>query len=405
MSTIYRVGTLADVRNQTLLRDQAIIVDGERITVVRPWAEVGAVADYEDLSDSLVAPGLIDLHTHLIGKLDHGGYDSFLKDSGGAALFEGVLNAATTLRAGFTTVRDMGTFRAFLDCDLRDAIERGIVPGPRMHTTGGYVTSSGGGGEITDLGHDIELPRSFRMGVADSVDEIRRAVRTFIHGGADGIKVIATGAVLAAGTVPGAPEFTEEQLRAAVEEAALYGKGVAAHAHGTLGALWAVRAGVRTLDHGSFIEGDEIFDALLASDTVYVPTTYVVRHLIDTAEEAGYSPEIQRKSQAALETAMAALRTAVRRGVKLAYGTDAIVYPHGDNAAQMVDFVEAGLSPFETLRTATINAADVLDSNDVGVIEAGRFADFVAIKGETELDDVTIFQNIDVVVKGGRRVE
>ena len=401
--TLFRIGRLLDVRDRELKTDMALEVDDDgRIVEVAPWNSATS-REFTDLGDYLVAPGLIDLHTHLIGALENGRYDAFLQRSAGWALMEGVKNAATTLRAGFTTVRDMGTFRAFLDCDLRDAIESGIVPGPRMFTAGGYLTSSSGGGEITDLAHDIHLPEVFRAGVADSVDEVRKVVRQFIHGGSDFIKVIATGAVLAEGTTPGAPEFTEEQLRAAVEEAALYGKRVAAHAHGTLGALQAVRAGVRTLDHGSFIDGDEIFDELLARDTYYVPTTQCIRHILNQTD--AYSEQARKKTSGALDIAMAAMRTAVERGVKLAYGTDAILFPHGENAQQLMDFTEAGLSPTEAVLTATINAADALENDSVGVLEAGRFGDFIAFKGSKAITDVGMFQHVDSVFKGGVAVD
>ncbi|MFF2389557.1 amidohydrolase family protein [Agromyces sp. NPDC058104] len=402
MPTIYRAGTVADVRNRTLLADQAIVVDEQRIVSVEPWR--ATQASYTDLSDCLVAPGLIDLHTHLIGDLDHGSNTPFLTKSAAWAALAGVKNAAATLRAGFTTVRDLGTFRAFIDCDLRDAINDGTVIGPRMFTTGGFVTTSTGGGEITDLALDIELPPEFRVGVADSADEVRRAVRTFIHGGADLIKIIATGAGFAAGTVPGAAEYSEDEIRAAVTEAANYGKYVAAHAHGTEGALRAVRAGVRTLDHGSYIEGDEIFDALLAHDTYYVPTTYLIHWLDAQGSSSGFPEEARRKVRAAVDLSMDALGEAVRRGVKIAYGTDAIIFPHGSNALQMLDFEAVGMNGFDVLASATINSAEALGSADVGALEPGRFADFVAIRGAKSVDDIRVFQQIDLVVKGGEMV-
>ncbi|MGO4105496.1 amidohydrolase family protein [Leifsonia sp. YAF41] len=407
-STLFRAGTVVDVRNGALLTDCAITVENERITSVEPWSPEqhdSHEGEFVDLSGYLVAPGLIDLHTHMIGSLAEGSYMPFLTKSASWSVLEGVRNAATTLRAGFTTVRELGTFRAFVDCDLRNAINDGIVIGPRIFAAGGYVTSSSGGGEITDLASDIELPRDFRIGVADTVDEVRRAVRTLLHGGSDLIKIIATGAGYAAGTTPGAPEYSEAEIRAAVDEAALYGKYVAAHAHGTLGALRAVRAGVRTLDHGSLIEGKEIFDAMLEHETFFVPTTYVVRWVDDQRATAAFPEEVKRKLAEARIPSMNALRTAIESGVKLAYGTDAIIFPHGENARQLQDFIDAGFSPIDTLRTATINAADAIGTLDVGVIEPGRFADLVAIKGIRSIDDVSVFNSIDLVFKGGSLVE
>ncbi|MFE4197024.1 amidohydrolase family protein [Paenarthrobacter sp. NPDC056912] len=405
---IFRAGTLADVRKGELLRDYAIIVENERVTAVEPYSPAKheeSDAKLVDLSDHLVAPGLIDLHTHMIGNLQEGSYMPFLTKSAAWSVLEGVKNAATTLRAGFTTVRELGTFRAWVDCDLRNAINSGIVIGPRIFAAGGYVTCSSGGGEITDLAVDIELPREFRIGVADSVDEVRKAVRTLLHGGSDLIKVIATGAGYAAGTVPGAPEYTEAEIRAAVEEAAAYGKYVAAHAHGTEGALRAVRAGVRTLDHGSLIEGPEIFDAMLERGTYYVPTTYLIHWVDDQRASAAFPEEVKRKISEARGPSMRALQTAIEAGVKLAYGTDAIIFPHGENARQFQDFIDAGMSPMETLRTATINAADAIGTPDVGVIETGRFADLVAIKGLQDLGDMSAFNDIDLVFKSGSLVQ
>ncbi|TFI43541.1 amidohydrolase family protein [Rhodococcus sp. 1R11] len=405
MTTIFRAGHLADVRHGEVLPDQAIVTEGDRIIDVKPWDEVQtSKTDFVDLSEYLVCPGLIDLHTHLIGSLDHGSYMPYLTKSAGWALFEGVRNAKTTLEAGFTSVRDMGTFRAFLDCDLRDAINGGVVPGPRIHAAGGYVTSSSGGGEITDLALDIPLPRDFRIGVADSVDEVRKAVRTLIHGGADFIKVIATGAGFAAGTTPGAPEFSEAEIHAAVEEARHYGKSVAAHAHGTEGALRAVRAGVRTLDHGSYISGSEIFDAMKQAGTIYVPTTYLIHWVDDQGASSGFPEEVRRKVHDAVDLSMDALREAVERGLPIAYGTDAIIFPHGENAAQMKDFSDVGMTGMEILQSATVNAADALGSGDVGIVEPGRFADMVAIRNVDTVDDFRIFNNVDVVIKGGEVV-
>jgi imidazolonepropionase-like amidohydrolase len=405
---VFRAGTLADVRGGELLQDYAIIVENERVTAVEPYSpekHQDSDAKFIDLSGYLVSPGLIDLHTHMIGNLQEGSYMPFLTKSAAWSVLEGVKNAATTLRAGFTTVRELGTFRAWVDCDLRNAINSDIVIGPRIFAAGGYVTCSSGGGEITDLAVDIELPREFRIGVADSVDEVRKAVRTLLHGGSDLIKVIATGAGYAAGTVPGAPEYTEEEIRAAVEEAAAYGKYVAAHAHGTEGALRAVRAGVRTLDHGSLIEGREIFDAMLERGTYYVPTTYLIHWVDDQSASAAFPEEVKRKISEARGPSMRALQSAVEAGVRLAYGTDAIIFPHGENARQFQDFIDAGLSPMETLRTATINAADAIGTPDVGIIEPGRFADLVAVKGLRDLGDMSAFNDIDLVFKGGALVE
>ncbi|MFF3372141.1 amidohydrolase family protein [Streptomyces sp. NPDC002680] len=395
-----RAGMLVDVQNGEMLPDHAVVVSGDRIETVEPWSPSRHGA-YEtlDLTDHVVTPGLIDLHTHLIGELESGGFAPFLTGSAARNALHGVRNASVTLRAGFTTVRDVGTFRAFVDCDLRDAIEAGICEGPRMVCAGAYVGTSHGGGEITDLAPDIPLPPEFRTGVADSVDEVRRVVRTIAHRGADVIKLMATGAVLTRGTVPGVPEYSQDEIRAAVDEAALYGLYVAAHAHGAEGILRAVRAGVRSVEHGTTIT-DEVIDAFLQHGTYYVPTTFLMRWITDQPGFGGYSDHHVRRITDVHGTAMRGLRDAVEAGVRIAYGTDAIVYPHGLNAGQLVDLVAAGMTPLDAIRSATVVAAECLGRDDIGVLAPGRLADLVAVRADG-LDPVDRFGEVDVVIKGG----
>src|SRR5215467_15127761 len=266
MRTVIRPRLLLDVVTGELLADRAVVIDGNRIAGVVAAGDAPAEGPaFVDLPDQTVLPGMIDCHTHLVGEPDGGqGYAELLARTGAQEALSGARNARDTLLAGFTTVRDVGTFRAFVDVALRDAIDAGWVAGPRMRVAGAYVTCSGGGGDVTGLAPDVDavVPHEFRVGVADSVDEIRRAVRRVLHGGADLVKLIATGAVMAPGGVPGAPEFTEEQIRAAVEEAALYGADVAAHAHGAEGIKRAVRAGVHSIEHGSLIDDEGV--ALMA---------------------------------------------------------------------------------------------------------------------------------------------
>jgi imidazolonepropionase-like amidohydrolase len=236
-TTVLLPDLLLDVRSGELLRDRAVVVDGERVAAVVSAADAptGEGLRVVDLPGQTLLPGMVDCHAHLIGEIDSGhSYAELLTRTAAQEAMSGVRNAGDTLRAGFTTVRDVGTFRAFVDVALRDAINAGWVPGPRMQVSGAYITSSGGGGDITGLAQDVDVvvPRDLRAGVADSVDEVRKAVRRVLHGGADLVKVIATGAVMTAGGVPGAPEFSEAEIRAAVDEAALYGADVAAHAHG-----------------------------------------------------------------------------------------------------------------------------------------------------------------------------
>jgi imidazolonepropionase-like amidohydrolase len=244
-----RADRMVDVEAGEVREGAVVLVRGERIeAVLDPGASLPQGATTIDLPGHTLLPGLIDCHTHLVGELQGSGTPAIDRSAAQEAL-SGVANARATVLAGFTTVRDVGTFRAFVDVALRDAIRDGTVLGPRMAVAGAYVTVPGGGGAITGLAPDIELPLDLRFGEAASPAEVRRRVRAILYGGADFIKVIATGAVLALGTRPGAPELSPEELAAAVEEAALQGTHVAAHAHGRQGIVNAAVAGARSIEH------------------------------------------------------------------------------------------------------------------------------------------------------------
>jgi len=259
---VIHAGHLLDVDGGRMLDDQAVWIENGRVLSVGPWdARKATTLGNEKLLDwtaYTVVPGLMDMHTHLIGDIESNDPTAPLKMTAQQDVLIGAKQARDTLYAGFTTVRDVGTYRAFGDVALRDAIAKGWVPGPRMFVAGAYITVSGGGGEVTGLAPDIAIPADFRRGVANSVDEVRQRVREILNNRADLIKVIATGAVLTAGTEPGAPEFSEAEIRAAVEEAKLRGAFVAAHAHGAEGIKRAVRAGVRTIEHASYLDDEGI---------------------------------------------------------------------------------------------------------------------------------------------------
>ncbi|HET9249699.1 MAG TPA: amidohydrolase family protein [Actinomycetota bacterium] len=402
MSELIRVraGRLVDVVAGEVLADRVIAVRGDRIDAVEPY--VAQPIDL-DLSTHTVLPGLIDCHAHLIGEIDDGhGYAGLVQRTAAQEALSGVRNARDTVMAGFTTVRDVGTFRAFVDVALREAIEAGGVLGPRMLCAGAYVTVSGGGGDITGLAPDVDeaVPRDLRFGVANSVDEVRRVVRDLLHGGADFIKVIATGAVLTEGTTPSAPEFSEDEIRAAVEEAALYGTHVAAHAHGAEGIKRAVRAGVRSIEHGSLMDDEAI--ALMAEHGTYlVADVWMGDWTIEQGERDGWSPSVMRKLHETTEAQREGFAKAVEAGVRIAFGTDSGTYPHGMNAHQFAMMVKLGMTPIEAIRSATVVAAELLGWRDrVGAVEPGLFADLVAVRGDV-LDDVGLLTEVDVVVKGG----
>jgi imidazolonepropionase-like amidohydrolase len=397
-------GRLIDVVSGEVLVDRALVVDDGRVVDVVPAAAAPptASARTSDLSDLTVVPGLIDCHSHLVGDVQEAGVPATTTSAAQEA-FIGVRNARATLRAGFTTVRDLGSFRAFVDCALRDAIDAGDVEGPRMQCAGAYVTAPSGGGDVVGLAHDIVLPADLRFGVVTSPDEVRDRVRRLLIGGADVIKCIATGAVLTRGGVPGAPELTESELRAAVEEAAHYGAFVAAHAHGAEGAKRAIRAGVRSIEHGSMLD-DEAIGMLADRGTYLVMDLYDGEWIAEAGLREGWPAETLRKNDETMETAVVVFEKAVAAGVRLAFGTDSGVYPHGLNARQLAWYVRCGLSPLAAIRTATLWAAQLLGWGDrVGSLQPGRWADLVAVDGDP-LADVTVLERPVVVLKGGRVV-
>jgi len=396
-----RAGRLLDVVTGEELRDRLVTVRDDRIESVAAF-EGGAVD--LDLSNHTVMPGLIDCHAHLIGQIESGhGYAELITRSAAQEALSGVRNARDTVLAGFTSVRDVGTFRAFVDVALREAIDAGDVLGPRMMCAGAYVTSSGGGGDITGLPPDVDgaVPRDLRFGVANSADEVRRAVREILHGGGDFIKVIATGAALTEGTVPSAPEFTEAEIRAAVEEAALYGTHVAAHAHGAEGIKRAVRAGVRSIEHGSLMD-DESIALMTERGTYLVADIWMGDWTIEHGERDGWSTDVMRKLRKTTDVQREGFEKAVTAGVKLAFGTDSGTYPHGMNAHQFASMVKHGMTPMEAIRSATVVAAELMGWRDrVGSLDPGLFADLVAVEGDV-LSDVDLLTDIALVMKGGR---
>lgn len=398
---VIRAGRLLDVRAGEMLPERALVVEDGRVVDVRPAADApdpGLVATL-DLGGLTVVPGLIDCHSHLVGNVQEAGVPATTTSAAQEALI-GVRNARATLRAGFTSVRDLGSFRAFVDRDLRDAIDAGDVEGPRMQVAGAYITAPWGGGDVVGLANDIRLPDDLRFGVVTSPAEVRDRVRRLLVGGVDLIKCVATGAVLTRGGVPGAPELTEDELRVAVEEAAHYGVFVAAHAHGAEGAKRAIRAGVRSIEHGSILD-DEAVALLVDRGTYLVMDLYDSEWIAEAGAREGWPAETLRKNAETTETAVVVFAKAVAAGVRLAFGTDSGVYPHGLNARQFAWYVRCGLSPLETIRTATLWAAELMGWSDrVGTLEPGRFADLVAVAGDP-LADVRALESPVVVVKGG----
>jgi imidazolonepropionase-like amidohydrolase len=404
MTLAVRCGRLLDVDAETVLDDRVLHVDDDgRVKAVGSLGDGTPDGATElDLGGLTVLPGFIDTHSHLIGDVQTAFVPSTTTSAAEEVLI-GVRHARITIEAGFTTVRDVGSFRAFTDCALRDAIDRGDVVGPRMQCAGAFITAPSGGGDVVGLAADITLPEDLRFGVVRSVDEVRDRVRRLLIGGADLIKCIGTGAVLTRGGVPGAPEMTEEQLRAAVEEAAWYEAFVAVHAHGAEGAKRAIRAGVRSVEHGSYLD-DEAIAMLADTGSFYSVDIYDGEWALEHGGPEGWPAETMRKLRESQDSAEQVFRAACDRGVRIVFGTDSGVYPHGLNGKQFASYVRLGMSPLAAIRTATTEAADCLGWADrVGSLAVGRFADLVAVDGDP-LEDIAALERPVVVAKGGRVV-
>ncbi|MGB5131842.1 MAG: amidohydrolase family protein [Steroidobacteraceae bacterium] len=403
-TVIVRAGRLLDVEQGRYLEDQAIRVENGKVAAVAPFA-AGAAGDVRviDWSAYTVLPGLIDLHTHLVGDISSADIAAPLASSAARDVLLGVAHARATLEAGFTTVRDVGVYRAYTDVALRDAINAGIVVGPRMYVAGAYVTVSHGGGEVTGLAPDVGIPADMRRGVANSADEVRQRVREILGNGADFIKVIATGAVFTAGTTPSAPEFTEEELRAAVQEAANKGTFVVAHAHSAEGIKRAVRAGVRSIEHASYLD-DEGIELMRRNGTWLDADIYNGDYTEEVGSRNGWSAEIMRKNRETTDVQREAFRKAVKAGVRIGFGTDAGIYPHGQNARQFAYMVRYGMTPLGAIRASTIDAARCLGyERDIGSVAPGKYADLIAVTGDP-LADIETLRKIAGVIKEGRLI-
>jgi imidazolonepropionase-like amidohydrolase len=396
-------GRLVDVQAGNVLTGQCISITDDKITAIASCGPTPKGAERIDWSGFTVLPGLIDLHTHLADAGQSADLGLPLKTSPAATALIGAHNARLTLEAGFTTVRDVGTYRGLTDIALRDAINAGHVPGPRMFVAGAYITIPKGGGELNGVIPNDQLPSDMRLGVASTPEEAAAKTAFLIEQGADFIKTIATGAVLAIGTEPGEPEMTEDQLRAVVETARAKGVFVTAHAHGAVGIKNAIRAGVRSIEHASLIDDDALAMAK-ASGTWLVMDIYNGDYIDDIGTKEGWPEEYLRKNRETTDVQRAGFMKAVKRGVKLAYGTDSGVYPHGQNAKQFAYMVRYGMTPMQAIQSATIRAAELLGKEKMlGAIAAGRFADLVAVK-ENPLTNITALENIALVMKDGKIV-
>ncbi|GAB2878065.1 amidohydrolase family protein [Pseudoduganella ginsengisoli] len=392
-----KAGRLVDVAAGTVLKDQLIVITGERITAVGPASStnVPAGAEVIDLSAQTVLPGLIDMHVHLTDDPMQQGY-SALGISDVRSALHGVKAARLTLDAGFTTVRNVGA-SGFGDVALRDAINDGDIPGPRMRTAG-YAIGIQGGHCDNNL-----LPAEYKVkgpGVADGPWEARAKVREMAKYGADVIKMCASGGVLSKGDEPGAQQYTLEEMKAIVEEAHKLGRRVAAHAHGASSIRDAILAGVDSVEHASMIDDEGI---KLARDkgTWLVMDIYNDDFILQEGEKAGMLPEAIEKERAVGQLQRDNFKKAVKGGAKIAFGTDAGVYPHGDNARQFFYMTKYGMTPMQAIQAATIHAADLLGWKDrVGSLAAGKYADIIAVDGDPAAD-AALLTKVRFVMKGG----
>ena len=403
-----KAGRLLDGVGETYQRDVVILVEKERIKAIGPKTDVTIPADAEivDLSLATVLPGLIDCHTHLGSRADR--YDEIyrFKNTPFHSGFAAVLNARKTLEAGFTTVRDVGS-RPFLAVDLRDSIAEGFLVGPRVVASGPGISMTGGHGDLNRFAPQVRVstfPEERDFHIADGPDQVRRVVRAQIKYGVDLIKVHASGGVLSRGDAPGAPQFTIEELKAAVEEAHAAGRKVAAHAHGTQGIKNALVAGVDSIEHGSLID-DEGIQMMLKQGTWLVSDIYNDDYLLGKAIEFKLPQESIDKERAIGQIQRDNFARCVGAGVKIAFGTDAGVYPHGDNAKQFFYMVKYGLTPARAIRSATSDAATLIGrATDLGRLSPSLFADLIAVEGDP-IEDIRALEKVVFVMKGGAVVK
>jgi len=393
---VVHAGHALDVKTGKLLSDQTFIIEDGRIVSAGPSAETKAPADALriDLPNATVLPGLIDAHTHLTYE-PRFGYEELGVSVVRSALI-GAKNARVTLQAGFTTVRNVGA-EGYSDVALRDAINAGDVPGPRMLVSGPALGITGGHCDNNLLPFEYHATGD---GVADGIAAVQHKVRENIKYGSDLIKICATGGVLSKGDDPQASQYTLEEMKAIVADAHRLGRKVAAHAHGAQGILWASEAGVDSIEHGSYIDDAGIAE-MKKNGTYLVPTLYLGDWFLENAERNHVPDFLLGKAKTVMPIARKNIAHAFASGVKVAFGTDAAVYPHGLNAHEFAVMVKLGLTPLQAIQAATVNAADLLGwQGKVGSLEPGAWADIVAVDGDP-LNDVTTLERVKFVMKGG----
>jgi imidazolonepropionase-like amidohydrolase len=403
VTSYIRAGHLFDAASGRFQDNVTLVVTDSRIVSVEPASfHPPAGAQVLDLSKEYVLPGLIDCHTHLGARADRYEEIDAFRDTPFDSAIAGVVNAKKTLEAGFTTVRDVGSL-PFLAVDLRNNINAGYIPGPRMVASGPILSITGGHGDLNNYSPQTRVemfPDKRNFSIADGADELRKTIREQVKYTVDVIKISASGGVLSKGDQPGAPQYTLEELKVAAETAHLAGRKIAAHAHGAQSIKWAIMAGVDSIEHASLVD-DEGIALAKQHGTYFVMDIYDDDYILQEGPKLGMPKEMLAKEKGVGQKQRDNFRKAHAAGVKMAFGTDAGVYPHGDNAKQFHYMVMYGMTPAEAIQSATISAADLIGRTaDVGELTPGHFADLVAVP-TNPLDHIEVLEHIDTVVKGG----
>ena len=394
--TVIRAGALFDSRSGDVSRDQLIFIEGERIIAVTDGDEqIPDGAEIIDLSESFVLPGVMDMHTHIVGNLDNNFFAGYFQ-SPHRATIGGVVNAEKTLMAGFTTIRNVGA-GDYMDVAIRNAIDAGEIAGPRMAVSGPGLGITGGHCDRNALNSSFEERSD---GVADGPWAVRQQVRTNVKYGADLTKFCATGGVFSKGTKVGQTQYTLEEMEAIVDESHTHGRKVAAHAHGTEGIKRAILAGVDSVEHASFLDREAV-QMGIDRDVYFAMDIYNTEYTLEMGEANGVPQENIDKERQVGETQRQSFTLAVEMGAKVVFATDSGVYPHGDNGKQFARMVRFGMTPTQALQSATSLTADLLGWEDrVGHIAEGLYADIIAVDGDP-LDDISELEDVDFVMKGG----
>jgi len=406
-TTIIHAGTLLAVPGDAPQNEQSIILDGKQIARVESGfvdpADVPGDVTLIDLSDKFVLPGLMDMHVHILGELGPNSRTESLHVTTSMQALRGAMHAKRTLDAGFTTIRDLGGKPEAIYA-LRDAIKNGFVPGPRIIAAGSSLAATGGHGDVDGVKAEL-LTLWTPATICDGRYDCRRATRYAIKYGADWIKITATGGVLSDTATGTDQQMTDDELKEIMDTAHGLGVRVAAHAHGTDGINAALRAGVDTIDHGSFLDRESI--RLFKQTGAYLVPTLSPSYKIPSQMEGNpfFTEAIKAKALAAAAASKANFGSAYEAGVKIAFGTDSAVTKHGENADEFGMMVESGMTEMAAIRSATVVAAELLEMSDtLGTIEPGKIADIIAVDANP-LDDITVLENVSVVIQGGKQVK